>query len=180
MGVNLVRCSFVKLRHRVGTAEELEQEYSGIGSHDSDRLLSMSEHTCCGKVLNDDVKNFNRRVVASTKSLEIQIVNRKRSRHGVLETEAVEEESDVKTEDVEESHMEFLAAGTSNFVVPSVHPLSETAIAGAEEVVEVVVGRVLLVSVEGLGSVSSDSLELGECDDDDVFRANLTRDVRMP
>lgn len=95
MRVNLVRRSFVQLRHRVGASEKLEQEDGGVGSHDSDGLLRMSEHTCCSELVHNDLEDLDRRVVTSTERLEIEVVYREGSRHGVLEPEAIEEESNV-------------------------------------------------------------------------------------
>lgn len=54
-------------------------------------------------------------------------------RHGALETETVQEEAHIKSEKLEELHVEALAARALHLVLPEAHPLRELAVAVAEQ-----------------------------------------------
>jgi len=112
--------------------QKLEQEHCTISTHNGNRVLSVRQHAHRGKVVCDDLQVLQSAGVASGEGGGAGSETATFPEVG-LDTKTVQEQTNVKPEEVEESVMERLAGRALHLLVPELLPLSQLQIAIAQE-----------------------------------------------
>ena len=110
----------------------LEQEHCAVGTHDGDRVLPVGQHAHGRKIVCDDLQILQSASVASGEGggtgREAAAFPEVR-----LHAQTVQEQANIKPEEIKESVMERLTRRALHLLVPELLPLSQLQIAVAQQ-----------------------------------------------
>lgn len=110
----------------------LEQEHRTVGTHDGDRVLSVGQHTHSGEVVCDDLQVLQSASVTSGEGSRTRGKATAFPEIG-LDTQTVQEQTNIEPEEVKESVMERLTGCALHLLVPELLPLRQLQVAVAEQ-----------------------------------------------